>query len=429
MTIRGIACWACVMFVGLVADLPWQLHAEDWPCWRGPRGDGTWNGPVLPEKWPKDGLRRVWRQEIGGGFAGVSVAAGRVFTMDRLKEPDEVERVLCFDVATGKLLWKHKYAVEYGKLDYGNGPRAAPTVFEGRVFTIGAVGHVRCLDAATGNVIWSHDMMREFGARLSEWGFAASPVIFENLVIVHTGAEPNGSYIAFDRATGREVWRSLPDAAGYATPIVVEHAGRPQLICWTPENVHGIDPRTGRVFWSVPYKVTYGVAIATPIAHDGIVFVAGYWEGSKAIRLGSQPGEHELMWQENRWLRGLMSQPLRRDEHAYLLDKQHRIVCFEFATGKKIWNDGNRATPRGRNPHASLVWLGDGDRAIILNADGDLILARLNPAGYHEQSRTNIIQPTAAGPIWAHPAFAGAHVFARNDVELVCVSLVAAAAE
>ena len=72
-------------------------------------------------------------------------------------------------------------------------------------------------------------------------------------------------------------------------------------------------PATGRVNWSVPYKVTYGVSIATPIFQEGLVVVCGYWEGSKAIRLGNRPAAAELAWEENRFLRGIMSQPLYRD--------------------------------------------------------------------------------------------------------------------
>jgi outer membrane protein assembly factor BamB len=268
-------------------------------------------------------------------------------------------------------------------------------------------------------------MQNQFGARLPEWGFAASPVLFEDLVIIHTGAERDGSYIAFERGSGDEVWRSLADPAGYCTPIVALHAGHAQLICWTPENVCSLEPRTGRLNWKVPYKVTYGVSIATPIFREGIVFVSGYWEGAKAIRLGTKPTDHDVVWEENRWLRGLMSQPLYRDGHVYLLDKQHGLICFELKTGKKIWDDGNQMTPRGRNPHASLVWLdtSTGDRVIILNSEGELILARLNPAGYHEQSRTRIIESSERSPIWSHPAYADCHVYARNDHEIVCISL------
>ncbi|MEX2121781.1 MAG: PQQ-binding-like beta-propeller repeat protein [Pirellulales bacterium] len=412
----GRSLWGAAIVVSLIlaSDAP----AEEWPRWRGPHGDGTWQGPKLPEAWPAEGLRVRWRQAIGGGYAGVSVAGGRVFVMDRQQQPQEVERVLCFDAATGQPLWRDEYKVTYGELDYGSGPRAAPTVFEGRVYTLGAVGHVRCLNAADGSIAWSHDCVEEFNARIPEWGFAASPLIHENLVIVHVAAEPGGCLMAFDRDDGREVWRSSSDPAGYATPIVIDRAGGPQLVAWTPERVLGLSPRTGQIEWSVPYKVTYGVSIATPICQEGLVFVAGYWEGSKAIRLGGRRSEVELAWEDNDSLRGLMSQPLYRDGFAYLLDKRFGLTCFELRSGRKLWDDGNKATPRGRNPQASLVWLGDGDRAMILNSEGELILARLNPQGYQEQSRVGIL-----GPTWAHPAYAGRMVYARDDQELVAVEL------
>jgi len=392
--------------------------AEDWPRWRGPRGDGTWNAPKLPEKWPDAGLRQVWRQQVGGGDAGVVVAGGRACTMDRQKEPEETERVLCFDSTTGKLLWTHAYPVAYGKLQHGNGPRAAPTIHDGRVFTLGALGRVCCLDAASGKLLWTKDTVTGCGARVPMWGFAASPFVFGGSVIIHVGAQPDGSFIALDRKTGKELWRSVPDRAGYSTPILIQHAGRPQLVCWTPENIRSLDPRDGKPLWAVPYKVTYGVSIASPIFREGIVFVAGYWEGSKAVRLGPGATDAKLLWEENQFLRGEMSQPLYRDGHVYLLDKSHGLICFELKTGKKIWDDANQMTPKGRDPQASLVWLNDADRAIILNASGELILARLNPSGYHEQSRTKII-----GKTWAHPAFAGRCVFARDGNELVCVEL------
>jgi outer membrane protein assembly factor BamB len=125
-----------------------------------------------------------------------------------------------------------------------------------------------------------------------------------------------------------------------------------------------------------------------------------------------------VAWRERRNLRGLMAQPLYRDGHAYLLDKRHGLTCLEFATGKKLWDDDNRMTPKGRNPQATLVWTGDEDRAVVLNSDGDLVLVRLNPGGYVEESRANII-----GRTWAHPAYAGNCVYARSDTEIVCVVL------
>lgn len=393
-------------------------RGEDWPRWRGPRGDGTWRAPKLASAFPADGLKVKWKQAIGGGYAGVVVSGGRTCVMDRQQEPEEVERILCFDAETGKPLWSHSYGVKYGTLDYGSGPRASPTLFDGRVYTLGAVGHVYCLSAETGEVLWSHDCAAEYQAKIPEWGFAASPVIWKDLVVIHVAAQPDGCFIAFDRRNGREAWRCSSDPAGYATPILVEHGGRTQLVGWTPEHVIGVALDTGRVEWTIPYKVTYGVSIATPIFQQGLVFVSGYWEGSKAIRLSEQPGRVELAWEDNESLRALMSQPLYRDGYGYLLDKRFGLTCFELQSGRKLWDDENQTTPRGRNPQASLIWLEDGDRALILNSEGELILARLNPEGRHELARTKII-----GPTWAHPAYAGSSVYARDDQELVCVEL------
>jgi outer membrane protein assembly factor BamB len=392
-------------------------HDTDWPQFRGPRGDGTWHGPSLSESWPATGLKRVWKQSIGGGYAGISVADGRAITMDRQTDP-EIERVLCFDAATGTLLWQHNYPVTYGKLDYGNGPRAAPTIHGGHVYTVGALGDLRCLDAVTGKVVWTRNYLSDYGGRLSMWGFAASPVVHGDWLIVQPGGDQGSSVVAIERATGTEVWRSLNDEAGYSTPVIHRAHGLDQLICWTPSHIRCLDVKTGNLLWSHPYEITYGVSIAKPIVQERIVLVAGYWHGTKAIRLGDSPTTAKLLWEENRYLRGLMSQPLYRNGYVYLLDKQYGLTCFELQTGKKLWDDKNQMTPRGRNPHASLVWLGDSDRAIILNEEGELILARLNPDGYREQSRTKITDFT-----WAHPALAGNHVFARTDKELVCVSL------
>lgn len=393
-------------------------NAEDWPQWRGVRSDGTWRGPKLQEQWPATGLRQVWRAEIGGGYAGVTAANQRVFTMDLQKQPTPRERVLCFDAATGKLLWSHAYEVDYADMDYGTGPRAAPTYYDGRIYTLGAVGHVHCLDANAGNVLWSKTPGTDYHVQRPTWGLAASPVVDGGQVIIHAGAEPDGSLVALDRLTGKERWRSLSEPAGYATPRLIHWQGRKLLVAWTPEFIRGLDPATGRVLWSIPYKVTYGVSIATPIFAEGMVFVSGYWEGSKAIRLGREAEDAELIWEDSRNLRGLMSQPLYRDGHVYLLDRHHGLTCFVLQTGEKLWDDGNQLTPRNRNPQASLVWLNDEDRIIALNAEGELVMARINPQGYHEQARAKII-----GPTWAHPALSGPFVYARSDEELVCVEL------
>jgi outer membrane protein assembly factor BamB len=262
------------------------------------------------------------------------------------------------------------------------------------------------------------DLKSDHGAVQPTWGFAASPLIHGDKVIIHAGLRPGGCYVALDRRTGREIWRAGDDPAGYCTPIVARSGDFELLIGWTPEHVLGLSLDDGKVAWRIPYKVTYGVSIATPIFHDGIVFVSGYWEGSKAIRLGQRGMEANLIWEENRQLRGLMDQPLCRDGHAYLLDKAHGLMCFELTTGRIRWSDQHRMTPRGRNPQVSMVWMGDSDRVMAMNSLGELVQARLNPQGYQELSRAKIVAET-----WAHPCYTGRLVIARDDRQIVCVSL------
>ena len=407
-------------------DLPTRkqlvaVGGEDWPRWRGIRGNGTWSGPKFPARWPVGGLRTLWRQPIGGGYSGIAASAGRIYTLTKPKKPADTEQVICLDAASGKPLWAHSYTAAYNGLSYGNGPRTTPTVVGDRVYSLGAVGHLFCFHATTGEVIWSRDLVKQEKAEVPLWGFSASPVIVDNLVIVHAGGKPNGCFLGLDRRTGKELWRSLADPLGYATPLMIQQSGRRQLVCWTPSHVRGLDPLTGKVAWSHENKVHNGVSISMPIFHRGIVVVSNYWEGVQALRLGDKLSSASLAWEDRRNLRSLMCQPLHRGDHGYLLDKRHGLTCFELSTGKKVWDDGNRMTPKGRNPQATMVWLGDTDRAVVLNSDGELLMVRLSPKGYQESSRTRVI-----GSTWAHPAYAGGCVYVRNDDTIACIEVVPA---
>jgi outer membrane protein assembly factor BamB len=437
MSFRLTSLLMFLAFAGCIVGMPVESSAFDWPQWRGPNGDGTWVGaPKISAEWSKDGLPVGWRADIGGGYAGVTVADGRVFLFDRQVErgpgdPDnakpqgpilsEKERLLCLDSETGRELWQFAYPETYGDLDYGNGPRAAPTVTGDFVLTLGALGKLHCLRVADGSAVWSIDLIKDFGGRRPMWGYAAAPLVRGDSVIVVSGGENNRSVLSLDLSSGKRQWSSLSDKAGYTWPVAVQRDGHTQLVCWTPSHVRGIDARDGKPLWEYPYEITYGVSIATPIIHDGIVLVCGYWHGSRAIQLGQQPTDAKLKWEENRYLRGLMSQPLYRDGFVYLLDKQYGLTCFELATGKKLWDDKNTLTPRGRNPQATLLWLNDDDRILALNSEGELVLARVNPQGYSEEARAKIV-----GSTWAHPGFAGNRVFARSDTELVCIELLRA---
>ena len=260
-----------------------RTQAEAWPRWRGPRADGTWNAPKLPEKWPEGGLKTKWKRPIGSGYAGITVSDGRLYTLDLEApippkpkgatdddgKPDGVERILCVDVSTGRKSG-HKYPVKYGTLGgYANGPRTSATIHDGRVYTLGAVGHLHCFDAKTGKLYWHHDTVEKFKAQVPEWGYAGSPVIEDNRLIVHLGAKDGGCVIAFDRNDGKELWRSPDYPTGHCTPAIFDTPAGRILVLWTLKNVHALDPETGKPFWQVPYEVTYGIPIASPFIATG----------------------------------------------------------------------------------------------------------------------------------------------------------------
>lgn len=399
----------------LLLALACHCHAQDWPRWRGTNGDGRWNPEDLPADFAQREPVRLWKKDIGAGYGGVTVSAGRVYVMDRQKAPREAERVLCFDAVSGKELWTHTWEVEYGSMDYGTGPRSCVNITDGMAYALGATGVALCLDAETGKVMWQVDTVEKLGAKIPTWGFAASPVIDGDRVLLHVGADKGGSVVALDKQSGRELWRGGPDPAGYCTPEIITHAGTRQLIAWGPEHIQSLDPGTGAVNWTYPYPVTYGVSIAQPLYHDGLLLVSGYWHGTKVLRLGSTPRDVALVWENETGICGLMSAPLFMDGVVYMLDRIRGLQAFELKTGKILWSDDNMLTPKDRNPQMSLVWAKESENlATLLNASGELVHVRLNAAGREELARWQII-----GKTWAHPAFAGNHVFARSDKELV----------
>lgn len=407
-----------LLLVLLLAGLPvGGAAAIDWPGWRGPHRDNRWPEPGLPDRLPEK-LPLRWKRPIGGGYGGIAVHAGRVYVMDRRKEPREVERVLCLDAASGAPVWEHAYPVTYGRLEYGNGPRCTPTLHAGRVTTFGALGHLTCLDAASGKLIWALDSVKEFRGRVPTWGHACSPLIEGGRLIVQVGGQPDACLVALDPATGRERWRSLDDRPGYASPVVVDSGKWRQLVYFTPQHVVGLEPETGKVIWRVPFEgITYDVSISDVVCAGGMLLASNYWSGSKAIRLDERGRNPEVVW-EGKQLSLLMSTPLVQGPYVYALDRFRGLKCLDLPSGKVLW-EGQHVTPRDRNPHASLVWVG-ATRALILNTPGELLLVELRPTGLTRLGRAAVI-----GRTWAHPGFAAGCVYARSDSEIVCVRLAA----
>ncbi len=432
--IRCIALISCWMLTSLLAV------ADEWPQWRGPQRDGVWHEAGIIDKFKSERLEAVWRQPISAGYSGPTVADGRVYITDRIAEPEQIERIHCFDWQTGEKAWSHQYPCDYS-IGYTAGPRASVTVADGRAYALGAMGHFHCLDAKSGKVLWSHDLNDEYKIqatrRMPIWGIASSPLIYQDLVVVHIGAEENASIVAFDRTSGKEQWRTLNDRAQYSAPILVQQAGRDVLVCWTGDSVAGIDPASGKVYWRVkftPHKMPIG--IATPVVDKDRLFVTSFYDGSLMLRLSQDKVDVEKIWQRagrdehhTDALHSIISTPILDGDQIYGVDSYGELRCLQAATGDRVWEDLT-ATPRNR--WSNIHFVRNADRVWMFNEMGELIISKLDENGFHEISRAKLIDPTPdqlsgsgrrQGVCWAHPAFAFKHVFIRNDKELICVSL------
>lgn len=433
-------------WIGLfVAVLASTAQGDDWPQWRGPKRDGVWREDGIVDKVPKK-LEFVWRTPLGLGYAGPAVAGRRIFVMDRelaqgQRNPGNPfsrnavggnERVVCLDFDTGKVIWKHEYPCRY-TISYPSGPRVTPTVADGKVYAIGAMGDMVCLDAETGKTIWSKNFVRDFGATVNTWGYSASPLVDGDNLIAVAGGEKAG-VVALNKNTGATVWKALEFADfGYCPPMIFEFGGRRQLIVWSPIALHSLDPKDGTIFWEQPFRVKAGMTIATPVLDGDRLFVTAFYSGPMMMKLAADAPKAEVLWKGNSeseiktdGLHAVMCTPVAVNGHIYGVCSYGQFRCLEAATGKRVW-ESLKPTGMGRWWNAFIV--PQGDRYFIHNEQGELLSAKLSPKGFEETGRAFLIEPTNKANnrkvVWSHPAFAHRSVVARNDKEIVRVDLAA----
>lgn len=431
-----------ILVLFLFGILAARVHADDWPQWLGPQRDGVWREKGVLAKFPDGGPKVRWRTPIGGGYTGPAVANGHVYVMDRITDGNKAkkgagkERVLCLDESSGVTLWKYEYDCPY-QISYPAGPRVTPVVKDGKVWTLGAMGDLLCLDALKGDVHWSKNLREEYKAPPQSWGFSAHPLLDGDRLICTVGGKA-GACAAFHKDTGKELWRALPgDTAGYCPPMIYTIAGKRQLIIWDPQAVYSLDPENGKTYWSRPFEVSNGLTTPTPRVEDNLLFVSAFYNGSMMLKLDTEKPAAEVLWKGKGkgevtkltdGLHCLMSTPIMKDGYIYGVCSYGQLRCLEATTGKRLW-ETFKATGGAEGRWANAFLIPHADRTFIFDEKGNLILARLSPKGYVEIGRANILEPTnkAAGRdiVWSHPAFANRSIYARNDKEIVCVSLAA----
>jgi outer membrane protein assembly factor BamB len=444
--------------------MPSITAADDWPQWLGPQRDGGWREEGILVRFPPSGPTVRWRVPAGAGYAGPAVAGNRVYLTDYVakggaKLPPSgftrgrfpgVERVRCLDDATGKVVWTHEYDCTY-TISYPAGPRATPLVAGGKVYTLGAMGDLRCLDADTGRLVWSRNLPDEYnpGAALPIWGYAAHPLLDGDRLITLAGGDGR-VVVALHKDTGTEIWRSLSSASiGYCPPVIYTVGMTRQLIIWHPEAVCGLDPETGKRYWEVPFPLHQSaMSISMPRfdGHDRL-FITSFYNSALTLKLDRAKPVAAVLWKgkgkgekptQTDTLHSIMPTPITRGGYIYGVDSYGELRCLKADTGERVWTtmaatralkngkpDESKQTEKDRWGNAFLT--PQADRCFLFNEHGDLIIAKLSPAGYEEIDRARLLEADNQMPgrlvVWSHPAYAHHSVYARNDHEIVRVSL------
>ena len=441
MRIRTLVAIIC--FIGVAGNVV-EMQADDWPEFRGEGRLGIWRETGLLETFPTDGLKVRWRQPIKAGYAGPAVVDGRVFATDW--EPTNgmrgVERALAFDEDTGEVLWSQAWEADYAGIQWEIGPGATPTVDGDRVYVLGRTGTLSALAVETGEILWRKQYGEDYGVNRMQWGFdwgfASAPLVDGDRLICFVGGAPDARVVAFDKITGEEVWRALPSEGdlGVAQPIIIEAGGARQLIVWNPEEVASLDPETGAIYWRQPYVVGGAMTVAAPVQVGAQLFFTTFYDGPMMLTLNQDRPGATIAWKgssnseiRTEGLHGVLATPIIDGGYIYGICSYGQLRCLNAETGERIWETQDATVERRRWVSGFMVR--NGNRVLLNNDRGELVIARLSPSGYDEVSRTHLIAPTSDPGNrrelryvnWVHPAYANKHIYTRNDEEIISLTM------
>lgn len=392
--------------------------ASDWPQWLGAKRDASTDEKVAP--WTKP-LKMAWKVKVGEGHSGPIVADGMVFLHARTPGSD-VEELSAFDVKGGDVLWRKSY--KRGKFSsiFGNGPRGTPCYEDGRVYSFGVTGLLTCFDAKNkGEVLWQIDTLEDFKASNLYFGVSCSPVIDKEKLLLNVGGK-EASIVAFDKMSGKVIWKNLDDKASYASPVVFGKGNERQAVFLTHEGLVAVAVRDGSLLWRFPFKDKLAESSTTPVKVGDMLIASSITRGTVGLKLdhsGAIPKASKV-WEKGE-ITCYFSTPVAvGQDHVFLvagtpppaLASQATLHCIEVQTGKSLWN-----RPKVGAYHASLVRTGD-DKLLLLEEKGDLVLLESDPKEYRELARSNI-----CGKTWAHPALADGRLYVRDNGHLYCIEL------
>lgn len=401
------------LFACKVTTLAQQVR--DWPQWGGPHRNFVSDASGLAPAWPEGGPRRLWSRELGEGYSAIAAEGGRLYTMYR-RGAQEV--VVALDAESGKTLWEYAYDAPFSpeySMENGPGPHATPLVTAERVFTAGATGKLNALDRKTGKLLWGHDLMAEYKGTLRVNGYACSPLAYRDTVIMQVGGAGN-ALMAFRQKDGAVAWKRHDFRNSPSSPLLINVDGQEQLVAFMYDDVVGVEPSTGELLWSHPHKTEFGLNVSTPVWGDGnLLFISSsYGGGSRGLRLKRAGGKTTV---EEVWAHTLMrvhyGNAVRLGDFVYASSGDFGtapLTALDVRTGKIAWRDRTLAR--------SSLLAAEG-RLIILDEDGNLVLATPTPEGLKVHSRVALLKSNA----WTVPTLAGTRLYVRDRQGLLALEL------
>jgi outer membrane protein assembly factor BamB len=391
--------------LGLCSLSVWS-RGDDWPQWRGPERNGTSKEKGWLDHWESQGPRIAWKANVGLGFSSFVVRGDRVYTVGH---GDEIDTVFCLDTESGKEIWKQSYPSELGDKFFEGGTTGSPTLDGNELYALSRWGDLSCFDAATGKVIWQKNVQKETGVRVPDWGFAGAPLVQNDLLVLNVGEGGMG----VDKKSGKVVWKSANENAGYSTPLPITLGGKALVILGSGQGYVAFEPKTGKEEWRVRWLTQYGVNASDPIiAHDKMFISTGYGKGAGLFDLAENPPKE--VW-KSKVLRTQLNAGVFADGFVYGMDgdtgNNGPLKCVEFATGKERWAEDKMGT-------GGLI-LADG-KLIVLRASGELLVAPVSPEAFKPTARAQVL----GGKCWTAPVLANGRIYCRNSRgDIVCVDV------
>jgi outer membrane protein assembly factor BamB len=394
-----------------------QTAQADWPQFLGPNRNAVCADADLADSWPSQGPPLLWKRTIGHGFSGPVVANNKLILFHRLEGKETID---CLNAQTGAGLWSFAYPTGYQD-DFGfdDGPRAAPTIDGGQVYTFGAEGMLHCVDFGTGKKIWSVDTKAEFHAPNGFFGMACSPLVEGEAVLLNIGGTDSAGIVAFDRRTGKLLWKTSDDEASYSSPVAVTIHGRRYALFLTRNGFVAVDPAAGVIRSQYPWhsRNRTSVNAATPVVIGDTIFLSACY-GTGAILLDLHEAGAEKLWSGDDLLSNHYATSVQRNGYLFGIhgradpgySPRPRLRCIDIKKRAVSWETDSVGP-------ASIILAGD--RLLILTDKGELISAPAIPVSFQPSGRAQILD----SEVRAFPALAGAQFYARSKDQLVCLDL------